>query len=79
MLKISENTNIHEDGFKIWNVKFKKNESEYNMLKKLKQLSLKELGKDYIFLDYKYHLKEDKGFKKYIQDFFSFLNFYNNN
>ena len=55
--EISENTNIHEDGFKIWNVKFKKNESKHNMLKKLKELSLKELGKDYVFLDYKYHLK----------------------
>ena len=36
--EISENTNIHEDGFKIWNVKFKKNESKHNMLKKLKEL-----------------------------------------
>ena len=55
--EISEKTNIHKDGFKIWNIKLNKNVSKDKMLKKLKELSLKELGEDYIFLDYKYHLK----------------------
>ena len=55
--EISEKTDIHKDGFKIWNVHFKKNETKQNMINKLKKITLKELGKDYIFLDYRYNLK----------------------
>tara|TARA_B100000902_G_C27320369_1_gene923991 strand:+ start:4048 stop:4818 length:771 start_codon:yes stop_codon:yes gene_type:complete len=55
--KISEKTTIYKDGFKVWNLNYKNKPNMNTLIKKLKNLSKKELGPDYIFLDYRYHLK----------------------